>query len=145
VDGGGGGEAFSLEGVRVLVVDDNALNRELARAILLHLGAEFSEAADGLAAVEAAQALPYDVILLDIRMPGLDGPATLTRIRQEAGPNQDVPILAFSADAELERFLALGFDGVVAKPVDPRSLIEAIAKAIQWNPQIAEEDDERVA
>ncbi|MDP3853104.1 PAS domain S-box protein [Phenylobacterium sp.] len=143
--GGGDDQAFSLEGVRVLVVDDNALNRELARAILGHLGAETSDAADGLAAIEAAQALPYDVILLDIRMPGLDGPATLARIRAEPGPNQDVPILAFSADADLERFATQGFDGVVAKPIDPMTLINAIAEALRWDPQAGEGDDARAA
>ncbi|MDP3747187.1 MAG: PAS domain S-box protein [Phenylobacterium sp.] len=142
--GDGEAEAFSLDGVRVLVVDDNALNRELARAILQQLNAEVADAADGLAGLAAAQALPYDVILLDIRMPGLDGPATLARIRQEPGPNQDVPILAFSADADLQRFTRLGFDGVVAKPIDPMTLITAIAEAVQWNPQ-AGEGGEKVA
>ncbi len=143
--GEGETEAFSLDGVRVLVVDDNQLNRELARAILQHLNAEVSDAADGLAGLQAAQALPYDVILLDIRMPGLDGPATLARIRAEPGPNQDVPVLAFSADAELERFTRLGFDGVVAKPIDPITLVTAIAAALQWDPQAGEDGDKRVA
>ncbi|MDP3853103.1 PAS domain S-box protein [Phenylobacterium sp.] len=135
----------SLDGVRILVVDDNAMNRELARAILGHIGAEVSEAADGLAAVEAAQALPYDVILLDIRMPGLDGPATLARIRGEPGPNQDVPILAFSADADLERFATQGFDGVVAKPLDAAALVGAIALALQWDIEDLTDADARVA
>ncbi len=138
-------ETFSLDGVRVLVVDDNPLNRELARAILQQLNAEVSDAADGLIGLEAAQALPYDVILLDIRMPGLDGPATLARIRAEPGPNQDVPILAFSADAELERFTRLGFDGVVAKPIDPVTLITAIAEALRWDPEADAGGDERAA
>ncbi|WP_332768735.1 PAS domain S-box protein [Phenylobacterium sp.] len=135
----------SLDGVRTLVVDDNPMNRELARAILGHMGAEVSEAADGLAAVEAAQALPYDIILLDIRMPGLDGPATLARIRGEPGPNQDVPILAFSADAGLESFQADGFDGVVSKPLDAAALIYAIARALQWGAEDLEDADARVA
>ncbi|WP_332770892.1 PAS domain S-box protein [Phenylobacterium sp.] len=143
--GEGEAEAFSLDGVRVLVVDDNALNRELAGAILRGLNVEVTDAADGLAGLAAAQALPYDVILLDIRMPGLDGPATLARIRQAPGPNQDVPILAFSADADLQRFTQLGFDGVIAKPIDPMTLITAIAQAVQWDPRSVEADDEKVA
>ncbi|UTP40876.1 PAS domain S-box protein [Phenylobacterium sp. LH3H17] len=137
--------ATSLDGVRVLVVDDNPMNRELARAILGQMGAEVSEAADGLAAVEAAQALPYDVILLDIRMPGLDGPATLARIREEPGPNQDVPILAFSADAGLEHFAAHGFDDVVSKPLEAGALVAAVARAVHWDHEDLEVADARVA
>ncbi len=135
----------SLDGVRTLVVDDNPMNRELARAILEHMGAEVAEAADGLAAIEAAQALPYDVILLDIRMPGLDGPGALGRIRDEPGPNQDVPILAFSADAGLESFEAHGFDGVVSKPLDAATLVAAVARAVHWDSEDMEASHARVA
>jgi PAS domain S-box-containing protein len=126
-------DPFSLEGVKLLVVDDNPMNRELARVVLGHLGAEVSEAADGLAAVEAAQACPYDVILLDIRMPGLDGPATLARLRGEPGPNRATPVLAFTADADLDRFNLAGFDGAVAKPVDPAALAMAIVDVVRWD------------
>jgi PAS domain S-box-containing protein len=120
-----------LDGVRVLVVDDNPLNLELAHAILTHMGAEFTRAGDGLAAIAAAKALPYDVVLLDVRMPGLDGPATLARIRREPGPNQNIPILAFSADNDLARFRQAGFDGVIRKPIDPVALVSTIIETIE--------------
>jgi PAS domain S-box-containing protein len=121
---------FDISGVRVLVVDDNPTNRELARAMLEGLGAEVHDATDGLNGVEAAQLLPYDVILMDMRMPGLDGPAATARIRAEAGPNQDVPILAFSAGDPGDR-VPDGFDGAISKPVTPTALVTAIGAALE--------------
>lgn len=123
-------QTLTLEGLRVLVVDDNRLNRELARAILENLGADFTDAEDGLAGLEAAQSAAFDVILLDIRMPGLDGPATLKRLREETGPNQHIPVLAFSADAELERFSDQGFDAVIRKPIEAMALVTTIIEAL---------------
>jgi signal transduction histidine kinase/CheY-like chemotaxis protein len=123
---------LSFEGVRVLVVDDHATNRELVRLFLSGVGAEVAEAADGVEAVESAGELPFDVILMDLRMPRLDGAAALARIRAEAGPNEATPILAFTADATAEiaeRLLAEGFDDVVAKPLEPAALIAAVARA----------------
>jgi PAS domain S-box-containing protein len=121
----------SIEGVRVLVTDDNPVNRELARAILEGLGAEVTEAGDGLGAVEAAQTQPFDILLMDLRMPRLDGPGAMARIRGEPGPNQDVPILAFSAGAAVGAGeVPAGFDGAVAKPVTVGALAGAIAAAL---------------
>jgi CheY-like chemotaxis protein len=117
-----------LDGVRVLVADDTAANRELARAVLESFGAEVEEAADGEAAVEAARLTPVDVILMDLRMPGLDGPAAARAVRAEAGPNQDVPILAFSAGGD--EVVGPEFDGVVAKPIAAAALRRAIAEAL---------------
>jgi signal transduction histidine kinase/ActR/RegA family two-component response regulator len=120
-------------GVRVLVTDDHPANRELVRLFLAGIGAEITEAEDGEAAVEAAAEHAFDVILMDLRMPKLDGIGAVTRIRGAAGPNQTTPILAFTADAESafdDRLQALGFDGAVAKPVEPGRLIAAILSAI---------------
>ncbi|MEO8114846.1 MAG: ATP-binding protein, partial [Phenylobacterium sp.] len=122
----------SLTGVRVLVVDDHPANRELARLILAGMGACVSEAADGEAAARLASQQPYDVILMDLRMPRLDGPGALHRIRQAAGPNDATPILAFTADANSEnpgRLAVMGFQGIVAKPLEPATLIAAVARA----------------
>ncbi|MFZ5718584.1 MAG: PAS domain S-box protein [Pseudomonadota bacterium] len=133
--------ASLLDGLRVLVVDDNAVNRELARAILAPLGAEVEEAADGPVAVERALAEPFDIILMDIRMPGMDGPEATSRIRAQAGPNQQTAILAFSADYDLERFGeqdARGFNGFVRKPLELHALVEAIAACVG-----VEEDGEK--
>jgi hypothetical protein len=62
-----------LDGLRVLVVDDNSVNRELARTVLEHMGAEVAEASGGRGAIEAAAVEPFDCILMDLRMPGVSG------------------------------------------------------------------------
>jgi len=124
----------SLDGVRVLVVDDNAVNRELARAVLESAGAEVALAEGGEDAVRKAAGAPYDLILLDRRMPGMDGPQTLRRIRSEPGPNDSIPILAFSADVDLGSLLGSGgFDDFVGKPVNAAALIETVSKWTQWD------------
>ncbi len=120
---------LDLTGVRVLVVDDNPVNRELAKSILTPFGAEVSEAVDGYGAVDLALKQPFDVILMDIRMPGMDGPDATLRIRGQPGPNRDTAILAFSADYDLERFGeqgGRGFDGFVRKPMELGALLEAL-------------------
>jgi PAS domain S-box-containing protein len=121
-----------LCGARVLVVDDHAANRELARAILEPVGAEVSEAGGGLEALEIVRSLPFDAILMDLRMPDLDGRAALAAIRREPGPNQHMPILAFSADATMGPGGAAfaGFQGVVRKPISPADLLHALLRAL---------------
>jgi PAS domain S-box-containing protein len=118
-----------LAGVRVMVVDDNESNRRLARAVLESQGAEIAEAKDGLVAVELAKRTPCDVIVMDIRMPELDGPGALRRIRAEPGPNRNVPILAFTAgspDAALAEF-----DDVVPKPLLADTLLSTVRRAVE--------------
>jgi PAS domain S-box-containing protein len=116
---------LDLEGVRVLLVDDNAINRELGRGVLESLGAAVAEAVDGIEAIDVAAGSPFDVILMDIRMPRLDGRAAVARIRAERGPNRFIPILAFSAGAP-DGAIPDGFDGVVSKPIVPSALLCAI-------------------
>jgi CheY-like chemotaxis protein len=125
----------SIEGTRVFIVDDNQANRELSRRILEVAGAEVSDAADGAQALEQLQLLPVDVVLMDLRMPVLDGRAALKRLRAASGPNRNVPVLAFTADADVEGEGDLaGFDGLVRKPIQPLDMYAAIAAAIQWSP-----------
>jgi CheY-like chemotaxis protein len=117
-------------GCRVLVADDNSANRDLARCLLEPFGAVIQEAADGRAAVELAETQPFDVILMDVRMPGFDGPEAMKQIRSGRGPNRRAPILAFSADVGSHGapdFLALGFDGQIGKPLTVLDLISTIA------------------
>jgi PAS domain S-box-containing protein len=125
-------ETFDLRGCRLMVADDNRVNRELVKALLLPFGAEVTEAVDGLEAIELASCEPFDLILMDVRMPRCDGPNATLHIRENAGPNQDIPILAFTADFDFERFgehAARGFDGVVRKPLDRASLLAQVAEA----------------
>ena len=123
----------------VLVADDNPINRELARVLLTSLGFEVVEARDGREAVALAGAQPFDVLLLDLRMPGLDGAAAARAIRAGAGPNAQSPLLAFSADpAGADPTL---FEGVVAKPMSPGALSAALAAVLA--PSAAEARNER--
>lgn len=121
-----------VAGLRVLVVDDNPTNRELAHAVMTQFGIEVTDASDGAGAVELASQLPYDVILLDIRMPVMDGPTAARRIRGEPGPNRDTPILAFSADHQLDEASAGLFDGHVRKPIEVAPLLEALIQVTAW-------------
>ncbi len=133
VEVGGSAETAAelLGGVRVLVVDDNAVNRELARAILEPFGAEVSDAGSSHEGLRIASEQPVDVILLDVRMPGMDGPEVLAALRAGRGPNQAVPVLAFTADSEgLAGLMAQGFDGLVSKPLVPIAAVESIRTAI---------------
>ncbi|MDO8379876.1 PAS domain-containing hybrid sensor histidine kinase/response regulator [Phenylobacterium sp.] len=125
-------EAAPADDLRVLVVDDNDVNRELARLLLESFGVQVSEARDGEQALALAQAGPVDLILMDIRMPRLDGPATLRRLRAQPGPNQGVPVLAFSADADLEGApWAHEFDGLVRKPIVAADLLAEIGRCLE--------------
>jgi PAS domain S-box-containing protein len=131
----------ALGGVRVLVVDDNRMNRELAHAVLDQAGAEVTEAVDGADALRLATIMPFDIILLDYRMPGMDGPETLRRLRAEDGPNTAIPVMAFTADADLKS-LRDGdqFDDAVDKPINPAAMLTTIAKWTDWNCAEPEED-----
>ncbi len=124
-----------VETVRVLVVDDNSANREVARRILEAAGATVIEASDGAEALERLSAQPVDVVLMDLRMPGLSGAGTLARLRAVQGPNSGVPVLAFTADAEQEGVGELSaFDGLVRKPMDPVQLLRTVAAAAVFEP-----------
>ncbi len=121
------------EGLRVLVADDHPANRELARLFLNSLGAEVTEADDGDVAAQLAAEWPYDVILMDMRMPKMDGLSALRLIHATAGPNDATPIIAYTADANREetlRLTRLGFDAVVSKPIELEALVSAIATAL---------------
>jgi PAS domain S-box-containing protein len=123
--------ALSL-GNRFLVVDDNPANRALVRAILTTLGADIVEAADGREGVKTAMELPFDVILMDMRMPGLSGEEAVAEIRR-GGPNAACPIIAFSASADpgqLDHLRRLGFDGCLPKPFTLTDLIRAVEMAL---------------
>lgn len=129
-DAGAEAATPTLEGVRVLVADDNSNSRELVRTMLTAVGAEVTDAEDGVSAVSEAVSMPFDIILMDIRMPRQDGPAALRQIRQTVGPNRFTPIIAFSADVELDGIDRDAFDGVVGKPVSPIDLIGGLHRCL---------------
>ncbi|WP_233243362.1 MULTISPECIES: PAS domain S-box protein [unclassified Caulobacter] len=123
-------------GCRVLVADDNTANLDLVGAVLRELGVEVTTACDGQSALDIASGAPFDAILLDLRMPGLDGPATASEIRHGGGANAEVPILAFSADVTSPLDTAL-FDGLISKPIDPAALLLALSAVFEQEAELA--------
>jgi len=118
---------------KILVVDDNAANRALARATLDDEGYDVIEAADGEAGIQAFQAHHPDCILLDVRMPGTDGLAACARIRALPG-GADVPIVFLTALRDLDTFdqaLAVGGDDFLNKPVRPNELLVRVQSAVK--------------
>ncbi|MBS0410989.1 MAG: response regulator [Proteobacteria bacterium] len=128
------GEGVADEGVRparILVVDDVAVNRELVGAILGAFGHEITEAAGGAAAVDAAIQRPFDLILMDLQMPGMDGLAATRAIRQTADVNRDTPIVALTANVmpdHLRACIEAGMDDHIGKPINPGELIARVAR-----------------
>ena len=115
-------------GRRVLLVEDDAANRDVALALLQSAGLVVHTASDGLAAVDAAAAQAPDLVLMDLQLPRLDGLAAARRILALPGLAQ-LPILAFTANAFADdhaRCLAAGMVGVVTKPVNPDDLYAAL-------------------
>jgi PAS domain S-box-containing protein len=132
-----------LEGLRILVVEDNATNRMIATKLLEAMGAEVATAADGYLGVEAAAAGGFDLILMDVQMPGIDGLEAARRIRGLGGPASRTPIVALTANVlshQRAAYLDAGMDGVVGKPISPAVLIGEIARLSQ-----APDCDETVA
>jgi CheY-like chemotaxis protein len=124
-------QPFSLEGLRVLLAEDNPINALLARTLLTRAGCVVVTAQDGQEAVTAAAASAFDLILLDIRMPRLDGFEAAARIRAEQGPSSSAPIVALTADAgEEERVRAFqaGMDDFITKPIDAGRLLAVAAR-----------------
>lgn len=115
-----------IRGRRVLLVDDTQVNREVVKAFLADSGVMITEAENGQQALDALESgVTFDVVLLDIHMPVLDGPHTIKKIRESQAPWADVPVIALSADAmadDRDRFLAMGMDGYVAKPFSAADL-----------------------
>ena len=115
----------------ILVVDDLAVNRQLVRAMLEPLGHTFEVAASGSEAVAAAMQRRFDLILMDLQMPGMDGLEAARAIRATAEINNRAPIVALSANVlaeHVEDCRAAGMDDHLAKPIVPAALVATVAK-----------------
>jgi CheY-like chemotaxis protein len=110
----------------VLVAEDNFINQEIILAVLGLLGLAPDLVGDGMKAVQAAAANRYDLILMDMQMPELDGYEATQRIRAaETGPNR-LPIIAMTANAivgDREKCLDAGMDEYLSKPIDTAALV----------------------
>ena len=120
----------SLAGAKILLVEDHSINQELTRRLLEREGCRVDVADDGAAALAAVQARIYDLVLMDVQMPGMDGLTATRRIRALPHPCRHVPIVALTANVLPEQVHAIreaGMNGHIAKPVDRRQLRGAIA------------------
>jgi len=116
--------------IKVLIAEDNAVNRELLRELLEARGYEVTEACDGAEAVQAVEKARPDLLLVDIGMPVLDGFGVLRKIRENPA-NDSLPVLAVTAYAmqgDRERVLSSGFNGYLSKPVNATALAEELKR-----------------
>jgi PAS domain S-box-containing protein len=124
-----------LAGLRVLVVDDSAINLEVAERILAREGALVATCNSGEAAIEQLRATPagWDAVLMDVQMPQMDGHEATRRIRQDLGLTA-LPVIALTAGvltAERQRALDKGMDDFIGKPLDPRTLVLTLRRHVE--------------
>lgn len=121
----------TMRAMSVLLVEDNRINRLIAREMLQNSGHQVEEAHDGREGVRMAGMKQFDAILMDISMPELDGVQATRIIRSEDGPNRDTPIIALTAHAlpeDSRRFLQAGINDTIVKPLTRATLTEALAR-----------------
>lgn len=120
--------------LHILVVDDNETNRLVAAMLLDAAGCTYETADDGRAAVDAVRSRPFDLVLMDVKMPKMGGLEATRLIRKSEGPERLLPIIALTANADHEdarRYRGIGMDAVVRKPIKPTELYAAIAEALE--------------
>jgi CheY-like chemotaxis protein len=118
--------------LNALVVDDNATNRDVAEAVLADAGFAVVCAEDGSAALAAMRAAPRDVVLMDIRMPGMGGEEAIRLIRADPGLAQS-KVIAMTASVEaglVQRLVSLGFDAAMSKPFEVNALLALLARLL---------------
>lgn len=127
-----------LNGVRVLLVEDNELNRLLAATILKDWGIMISTAENGRVALEKLKHQDYDLVLMDIQMPEMDGYEATQYIRKNFGPKSSIPIMAMTAHAQLEeaeKCRNFGMNDYLSKPFNANDLYEKIANLLKDMPE----------
>ena len=124
-----------LGGKRILIVDDNNINRKLMQLLVEELGGEFDLAENGIQAVDACSRKKYDLILMDVNMPVMDGLEATNRIRALESTSRRTPIFALTANtlpSDREKFLDCGMDDYLSKPINEKLLRNMLDK---WCPQ----------
>ena len=121
-----------LQGSHILLVEDNVMNRFIAKKSLSHFGCTVDEAENGLIALDLLQRNPYDLILMDIQMPELDGIATTKAIRNDL--KLATPIVAVTANAfkkDIDLYLSIGMNDYVTKPFEETALFRTLSKQLR--------------
>jgi CheY-like chemotaxis protein len=122
--------------VRVLFVDDNEVNRKVVKSMLEAAEVEMFEADDAAAGLAMIDAADFDLILMDLRMPGMDGLEAIRRIRTRPDGKAAVPVIVVTADNGHDirgQALAAGADDLLPKPVQMQALFDAIGSALTKN------------
>lgn len=130
----------AVRGLRVLVVEDNPVNRRVAVKMLERLGAQPSVAEDGAQALEVLSTRRFDVVLMDCHMPNLDGYQATRRIREEEPADERLPICALTANAlpgDADACFEAGMDDYLAKPFSPQQLQQALFRLAMRRPRRA--------
>ncbi|HYD29879.1 MAG TPA: response regulator [Azospirillaceae bacterium] len=128
----------SARRVRILLAEDNVTNQKVAVRILEKAGYRVDVVANGAESVEAVRSLPYDLVLMDVQMPEMDGVAATRAIRSLSGPMAAIPIVALTANAmrgDAESYLAAGMNDYLSKPIDRPRLFATLAR---WTAGAAE-------
>lgn len=123
--------------VRILVAEDNPANQKVIGLFLHPIGAHLTMVENGQAALEALALEPFDLVLMDLQMPVLDGLEATRRLRAAEGRNRNVPVLALTAnvlDTHRTACLEAGMNGLIAKPLDARALLSEVFRALAVGP-----------
>jgi CheY-like chemotaxis protein len=129
----GPAEGAPTQAAHILIVDDNATNRMVAEALCEMFDCTSEQAVDGVEALDAVQARRFDLILMDIKMPRMDGVAATRAIRALPGPVGQTPIIALTANADPEDvrgYLEAGMNDVVEKPIKAERMLAALQAAL---------------
>ena len=138
-----GSDNTTFRGLRLLLVDDNAINRSVARLLLAPTGVVVTEATNGKEALDRLTNQTFDVVLLDVHMPIMDGTEAIKHIRAADAPWRDVPVIALTADAmsgEREHLLSIGMSGYVSKPIEQAALVHEIHQVMVASRSVLEID-----
>ncbi len=132
------GEFPLFGGARVLLVEDNDINREFATELLLRMDVEVEEAVNGIEAVEMVEKTSYDAVLMDIQMPEMDGMEATGQIRKQSTDENDrfarLPIIAMTAQAmtgDKEKSIEVGMNDYVSKPINPQLLAATLSRWLE--------------
>ena len=118
---------------KALIVEDNPINMELVLEILTSNGIGADEAVNGEEAIEMVEKNTYDLVLMDIELPGMDGVDTTKIIKSRHKNMLILALTSYAMKGDRERFIAAGFDDYIAKPIDVNLFIEKINKLIHIN------------